>query len=93
MMKLTSPVFAMILVVGNNVAAGDKLGQIDHAVECGVDHQARNEAVGSAESKRNEHYGYEGWDCIANVSPVDRRDLSHHQATDLCLCQRQHLEV
>jgi hypothetical protein len=70
-MKLTSPVFTMILVIGNDVSARDQLGQVDHAVERGIDHQACNKTVGCAVSEWDEHYGYEGWDCIADVSPVD----------------------
>lgn len=87
-MKLTSPVFAMILVIGNDVATGDELCQVNHAIESGVDHQAGNETVGGAVSEWDKHDGYEGWDGIANVSPIDGGNLSHHEAADLCCCQR-----
>ena len=84
-MKLTSPVFTTIFVIGNNVSARYKLCQIDHAVERRVHHQARNKTVSCAVSEWDEHYGYEGWNGVADVSPVDGGNLSHHQATDLYL--------
>ena len=86
MVKLTSPVFAVIFVFGNDVAAGDNLGQVNHAIKCSVDHQTRNKTVGRAVSEGNEHHGYEGWNRIADVPPIGRGDLSHHEAANLCFC-------
>ena len=70
MIKLTGPVLALILVVRDDVTTGNKLGDVDHTVESGVDHQTGDETVCCAVAKGNEHYGNKCRHCVANVTPV-----------------------
>lgn len=80
---LTGPVFPVVLVVRNDVAARYKFGDVHHPVESRVHHKTCYQAVRCAVAKRDEHDGDERRNGIPNIPPVDRDNLSHHEATDL----------
>lgn len=44
---------------------------------------SRDETIGHAVTEGNECQSYEGRDGIANILPVDARDLAYHQTTNL----------
>lgn len=43
----------------------------------------RNEAICNRITERHERERYEGWNCVANVAPVNARHLAHHHAANL----------
>ena len=69
------------------MTAGDQLSDVSHTVECSVDHETSNQTIRCAVAEGNEHESDESRDSVANVSPIDAGDLSHHQAPNLSLCQ------
>jgi hypothetical protein len=73
----------MIFILRHNVAAGNKLRDVDHAVESRVNQQAGDKAICGAVSERYEHDCDECWDGVADVAPVDGYDLAHHKTSDL----------
>src|ERR1700761_3531639 len=44
---------------------------------------SRDEPIGNTVAEGYKDHGHEGWECVADVLPIDGYDLTDHKAADL----------